>query len=52
MSHLKNKGISLKNLKKFLEAIQCFNKAIKIDPNNQTALNNRKETEGLLEKTN
>ncbi len=38
-------------MKKFQEAIQCFNKAIEIDPNNQVALNNLKETEGLLSKT-
>jgi tetratricopeptide (TPR) repeat protein len=38
---LYNKGESLAGLKKYEDAIECFNKAIEIDPKYKTAWNNK-----------
>jgi tetratricopeptide (TPR) repeat protein len=36
-----NKGSSLRNLGKYSKAIECYNKAIEIDPNYSIAFNNK-----------
>ena len=38
---LNNKGLALKNLGKYQEAIEWYDKALKIDPNDIYALNNK-----------
>lgn len=45
-----NKGISLNNLKRYQEAIVCFDKAIDIDPLNSSAWNNMGTSLRLLSK--
>ena len=36
------KGVALKNLNKYNEAIECYNKAIQINPNYHLAIENKK----------
>lgn len=43
-----NKGISLFNLGKYDEALECFNKAIQLDPNNENAYTNRENFQRVL----
>ena len=38
---LNNKGIALKNLKRYDESIQYYDKILAIDPSNVNALNNK-----------
>ncbi|MFN3527557.1 MAG: tetratricopeptide repeat protein [Candidatus Altarchaeaceae archaeon] len=44
------KGLELKNLKKFEEAIKCYDKAIELDPNYLEARNNKGVVLSLMEK--
>jgi len=41
---LYNKGNSLYELQKYKEAIQCYDKALAIDPNNVSAFKNKELT--------
>ena len=38
---MNNKGLALNNLGKYEEAIEWYDKALKIDPNDVNALNNK-----------
>jgi tetratricopeptide (TPR) repeat protein len=46
-----NKGIALKDLGNIKEAIECYNQAIKIDPNDVLAYCNRSKSHQILGNT-
>ena len=45
-----NKGVSLNHLKKYKEAIECFNEGIKLNPNDASLYNNKGLSYFLLKK--
>jgi tetratricopeptide (TPR) repeat protein len=44
---MNNKGNALDSLERYDEAIECYNKALAIDPNYTKALNNKKAANKL-----
>jgi len=46
---LNNKRASLKNLRRYKEALECFNKAIEVDPKEPVSYYNKGNTYKLME---